>query len=229
MYLVTLNLFPRKPIFHEKVTWIISVTALRTSVSHNIYWKLKQKQPLATKDAINHDFLELMSAIVSISKETLGTANHYVSHTRHFICYQDRIIVNPNHWLDLSKMQLDIDIEPTLRFPSMKSIDKQMDQITKKKVVPCTGLRCILCTVVYNSKSGAQCTKWCTNVSWTYKVVHKWPNALKEVHTDRQLCNLHRWAQKGGSQNSVLGEPFLKTVRFLSKGQWTRAYVSIYR
>ncbi len=38
-----------------------------------------------------------------------------------------------------------------------------------------------LCTMVYNTKSGALCGKSCRNVSWIYKVVH---NAPREVHTN---------------------------------------------
>ncbi len=34
------------------------------------------------------------------------------------------------------KMQLDVDIEPTLRFPHMTSIDKQMDTIVAVHNVP---------------------------------------------------------------------------------------------
>ncbi len=42
----------------------------------------------------------------------------------------------------------------------------------------------MLCTVVYNTKSGAQCGKWSTNASWTYKVVHKCPGG--QTQTDRR-------------------------------------------
>ena len=41
----------------------------------------------------------------------------------------------------MKKMQLDIDIEPTLRFPGMTSIEKQMDQSENKVLVYLLGYK----------------------------------------------------------------------------------------
>ncbi len=37
-----------------------------------------------------------------------------------------------NFIIEIAKMQLDVDIEPTLRFPGMTRIGKQMDQSESK-------------------------------------------------------------------------------------------------
>ncbi len=87
------------------------------------------------------------------------------------------------------KMQLDVDIEPTLRFPHMTSIDKQKDPSGcrdqgplnfSKNIVPLVhhGAYCAL--VVHIAPS------WCTSTPYTVVVVYNvaWVNSDRQ--TDRQ-------------------------------------------
>ncbi len=44
----------------------------------------------------------------------------------------DLVILKVQSRAELKKMQLDVDIEPTLRFPGMTSVEKQIDQSESK-------------------------------------------------------------------------------------------------
>ncbi len=52
--------------------------------------------------------------------------------------------------LGYKKMQLDVDIEPTLRFPHMISIDKQMDESEGSFFPVHAGIACILNSLCVN-------------------------------------------------------------------------------
>ena len=48
--------------------------------------------------------------------------------------------------------------------------------------------------MVYNSKSGAQCARWCTIASWMYKVMQKCPSGGpdRQIESDANAW----WAKK---------------------------------